>query len=336
MSFAGAPTVRIDVVAPARFGWTLLRRSAAPAHAASLERRARERGVDLAALSAKSEAEVYAALDLPLLLPEVREGADELELAAGGDDFADLVRVEDIRGAVHCHTTDSDGRLSIAEMVEAARALGLSYLTITDHSQTAHYAGGLDAARLALQREAIARVNAASDVTVLAGTESDILPDGSLDFPLETLRGLDVVIGSVHARNAQDEDAMTARLTSCMRQPLRKIWGHPLGRLLLLRDPVACRLDEILDAAKENDAVIEINGDPHRLDLPPAGIVAARKRGLSFVISSDAHSARGIAAFRYAVAMARKGGLRRKHVLNTRDAPGFSAAVRPVRSGGGS
>jgi DNA polymerase (family 10) len=167
-------------------------------------------------------------------------------------------------------------------------------------------------------------------IEVLAGTEADILPDGSIDFPLDTLRGLDVVIASIHARHGQDSDAMTDRLVNCMRQPIRKIWGHPLGRLLLLRDPIECRLGEILEEAAAHHAVVEINGDPRRLDLPPAAAILARQRGLSFVVSADAHSGRGLLAYRFGVAMARRAGLRRRHVLNTLDARSFSEAVRPV------
>ncbi|NUP11886.1 MAG: DNA polymerase/3'-5' exonuclease PolX, partial [Polyangiaceae bacterium] len=318
LTFAGAPPLRITIVPPERFGWALLRRSAAPAHVDALLQRARSKGVDLETLDAPTEADIYERLGLPFLPAEVREGDDELTLAANGDDFADLVTVDDIRGAVHCHTTHSDGRASIEDMAKAAATLGLEYLTITDHSATAHYAGGLDSERLDTQRTEIEHVKRLGiGVDVLAGTESDILPDGSLDFPTEALRRLDVVIASIHARNAQDDNAMTERLVRCMNVPVRKIWGHPLGRLLLLRDPIACRIDEVLDAAVESGTIIEVNGDPRRLDLPPSVLGNARRRGLRFVASSDAHSERGIAMFRNAVAMARRGGLRKKHVLNT-------------------
>ena len=333
--FRRRPPVRLHVVPPDRFGWGLLSHAAAPAHVRGLFRIAAERGLDLETLVARSEAEVYDRLGLPWIPPEIRNGDGEIEAALGGDDFSDLVKEADIRGAVHCHTTDSDGRLSIPEMANAARALGMEYITITDHSKTAFYAGGLDEARLAAQRDAIraAQVLVGNGIRILAGTESDILPDGRLDYSLEALRNLDVVIGSVHARNGQDEDAMTARLVSFVRQPVRKIWGHPLGRLLLLRDPIACRLDEILDHAAETGTIIEINGDPHRLDMPPDGIRAARRRGLRFAISADAHSARGLGAFRNAVAMARRGGVRRHEVVNAFEAETFTASTSPSGTG---
>jgi DNA polymerase (family 10) len=296
-----------------------------------LHDRARELGLDLDTLAATSERELYDRLGLPPLPAEVRTGDGEVAAALAGDDFEDLVSLEDVRGAVHCHTLYSDGKLSISGMAAAAIERGLDYLTITDHSPSAHYAGGLDVERLIAQREEIAQVQLeyGDRLAILAGTESDILPDGSLDFPDAVLAELDLVIASVHGRNGQDEDAMTARLLACMRHPIRKIWGHPLGRLLLRRDPIACRLDEVLDAVAATGTVIEVNGDPYRLDMPPEHLRAARRRGISFVISTDAHSGRGLDALRYGVAMARRGWLRKHEVVNTGTADAFRAAVRP-------
>jgi DNA polymerase (family 10) len=331
--FAGGPPIRIACVPPARFGFELLVRTGSPGHVVELADRARALGVDLESVSASEEATLYGLLGLPWLPPEVREGDGEVELAASGDDFADLVTAADIRGAVHCHTTDSDGRLSVEGMARAAAELGLGYITITDHSAAAHYAGGLDGARLRAQRKEIRQAQEAlgDRVRILAGTECDILPNGDLDVPPGALKELDVVIASIHARHGQDEQAMTARLVRCLSHPARKIWGHPLGRLLLLREPVPCRLAEVLAAAAASGTVIEVNGDPRRLDLPPSGLRAARRLGLSFVVSADAHSARGLLATRYAVAMARRGWLRRGEVLNTKTAEEFAEAVHPLR-----
>ncbi|NUO54497.1 MAG: PHP domain-containing protein [Polyangiaceae bacterium] len=329
--FAEGPRIRALCTPPDRYGYELLAQTGSAEHVLALAKRAREKGLVLDEIRAASEAEIYAWLDLPYLPPEVREGDGEVELAAQGDDFADLVTQADVRGAVHCHTLDSDGRLSIEQMARAALELGFAYITITDHSAAAYYAHGLDAERLRQQRGAIAAAQQAvgDQIRILAGTECDILSNGDLDVASELLSDLDVVIASIHARHGQAEDAMTTRLVRCLALPVRKIWGHPMGRLLLLRDPVPCRLDEVLDAAVLGRAVIEVNGDPRRLDLHPAGLRAARRRGLSFVISADAHSARGLQSTRYAVGIARRGWLRRGEVLNTLPADEFARAVRP-------
>jgi DNA polymerase (family 10) len=167
-------------------------------------------------------------------------------------------------------------------------------------------------------------------VRLLKGTEADILADGALDWPDAVLDRLDVVIASVHQRHKLDEAQMTRRLERALSHPVFKIWGHPLGRLLLRREPIACR-DEILDAMAGAPAAIEINGDPHRLDLEPRWARRARERGLRFVLSTDAHSTAGLRAIDYAVAMARRAGLTRRDVLNTLPADAFVRAVRPAR-----
>ncbi len=330
--FAGGPRIRVACVSADRFGYELLVRTGSRDHVLALAERAHAKGIELDEIRGTSEADVYARLDLPYLPPEVREGDGEVELAAAGDDFADLIGPGDVRGAVHCHTLDSDGRLSIEQMARAALELGFAYITITDHSAAAYYAHGLDAERLRMQKGSIAAAQerVGDGIRILAGTECDILSNGDLDVAPQLLSQLDVVIASVHARHGQAEDAMTSRLVRCLSLPVRKIWGHPTGRLLLLREPVDCRLDEVLDAAASGRAVIEVNGDPRRLDLHPAGLRAARRRGLSFVISADAHSARGLEATRYAVGIARRGWLRRGEVLNTLSADGFVQAVRPL------
>ena len=247
---------------------------------------------------------------MPVPPPEVRDGTDEL-----GIDFADLVTLPDVTTAFHCHTTYSDGKDSIMAMAEGAAALGMSAITITDHSANATYAGGLDADKLRAQAEELGTL--APPVKIFHGTEADILADGSIDVPHELIGELDLVIASVHQRYKLDEDAMTQRLVAAMRQPFFKIWGHALGRLVMRRDPIKVRLDEILDAIAESRAAIEINGDPYRLDLDPANVMKAAARGIPFVVSSDAHSVRGLAAVRWAVAMARRARLRKHQVLNT-------------------
>ena len=215
-------------------------------------------------------------------------------------------------------------------MARAAQAMGMRYMTITDHSPTASYAGGLRPERLAAQWAEIAAVQEKVDVVLLRGTESDIVGDGGLDYPDDLLRQLEVIIASVHNRLRLDEGQMTERLVRTMRLPLFKIWGHPLGRLILRREPLACRIDEVLDAIASSRAAIEINGDPYRLDLPPEQIRQARRRGIRFVISTDAHSVSDLDNLEYGVAMARRGWVRRREVLNALSPAEFRAAVRPA------
>jgi DNA polymerase (family 10) len=166
-------------------------------------------------------------------------------------------------------------------------------------------------------------------VRLLRGTESDILADGALDYPDSVLERLDVIIASIHGRFRMDGRAMTERLLTAMRLPVFKIWGHPLGRLVLRRPPIACDVEAVLDAAAASRAAIEISGDPYRLDLPPDWMPAARQRGLRFVISTDAHAIGDLDNLEYGVAMARRGGVRRAEVLNTLPFEAFRDAVRP-------
>jgi DNA polymerase (family 10) len=298
-------------------------------HVEQLRARARERGVDVTSLDAPEEADIYRALGLPLLPPEVRDGTDELAAADAGDDFTDLVTLADVTTAFHCHTTYSDGKDSIEQMARAAGELGMQAITITDHSAAASYAGGLDADRLRAQHAEIAALEA-PEARVFRGTEADILADGAIDVPPDIIGELDVIIASVHQRHKQDADAMTARLVTAMRQPYFKIWGHALGRLVLRRDPIAVRIDEVFDAIAEGKAAIEINGDPYRLDLDPINARKAAARGIPFVLSSDAHSVRGISAVRWAVAMARRARIRKRQVLNALPPDELKARIRPL------
>ena len=326
--YDGTP-VTVHVAPPERLGVALILATGSAAHVTKLDARARSAGTTLAELEGADEAAIYARLGLPFIPPELREDAGELEAAAAGDRFDDLIAEGDIRGLIHCHTVYSDGKHTIAEMARAADAMGMRYLTITDHSPTAFYARGLDVDRLHAQWEEIARVQETVSVRLLRGTESDILADGGLDYPDAILEQLDVVIASIHARHRMDADRMTRRLVRAMQHPCFKIWGHALGRLVLSRAPIECRVEEVLDAAAAGRAAIEINGDPARLDLEPRWIRAARARGLRFVVSTDAHSVDALANQRYGVAMARRGWVRRGEVLNTLDTEAFVRAVSP-------
>ncbi|HEY0706235.1 MAG TPA: helix-hairpin-helix domain-containing protein [Polyangia bacterium] len=322
----------ITFVKPPGFPAALVHQTGADDHVADLETRARARGLTLLQIPGDSEAAIYAALDLPEFPPELREDPADVVMARDGRDFSDLVTLDDIQGFVHCHTTASDGRYDLPDMAAGAAARGRHYLTVTDHSPTASYAGGLTPERLHQQSEEIRAFNqsGASPVDVLRGTESDIRADGTLDYPIDVLEALDVVIASIHNRFAMDEAQMTERLLTCMRQPVFKIWGHGLGRILLHRPPIKCRVSEVLAAAAESRrTAIEINGDPHRMDLPLAWLQPARALGLPFVISVDAHSLRNYDNLVYGVHLARRAGIRRDEVLNTRDTAAFRAAVNP-------
>jgi len=312
----------------AHFGWAMICATGSTEHVEQLRARASQRGIDLTTLVAPDEIDVYRALGLPFLPPEVRDGTDELAAAEAGDDFTDLVTLADVTTAFHCHTTYSDGKDSIEDMARAAGALGMSAITVTDHSAAASYAGGLDAERLRAQH---AEMNGLDlPVKLLRGTEADILADGTIDVPPEIVPELDLVIASVHQRYKADEDQMTERLVKAMRQPFFKIWGHALGRLVLRRDPIKVRIDEVFDAIAEGKAAIEINGDPYRLDLDPINARKAPSRGIPFVLPSDAHSARGISAGRWAVAMARRARIRKRQVLNTLPPDELKARIRPL------
>ena len=324
---ASGLALRVQIVTRSAHASTLLRATGSAAHVEHLERLARERGVEL---SGESEADIYRELGLPFIPPELREDQGEIEAALSGSLPTELVTADDLKGLVHCHTVFSDGQHTVEEMARAADALGMEYMTITDHSPAAAYAGGLTIDRLKTQWEEIARVQERVSVRLLRGTESDILADGSLDYPDAILEQLDVIIASIHRRHRMNADQMTERLVRAMALPCFKIWGHALGRLILSRPPVECRVEEVLDAAAAGRAAVEINGDPKRLDLPPRWLKAARERGLRFVVSTDAHAVPELRNVRYGVAMARRGWIERGEVLNTRSAQEFVKSVAPT------
>lgn len=327
---AGGLRAELHVAPRSRLGWAQVVATGSTEHVARLRERAAARGMSLEILESADEPLVYRALGMPWIPPELRDGSDEITAALAGDDFHDLITLDDITTAFHCHTTYSDGKASIAEMARAAAERGFDAITITDHSAAATYASGLDLAQLRAQ---LAEIDALVDpeVRILRGTEADILADGAIDVPRELIPELDVIIASVHQRFALDRDGTTARLIAAMRQPFFKIWGHALGRLVLRREPIDVRLDDVLDAIAESRAAIEINGDPYRLDLEPLHARQAARRGIKFVLSCDAHSPRALDAVRFAVAMARRARVRRQDVLNALPPDELMAAIRPIQ-----
>ena len=330
--------VELHIAAPAEFAAALHYWTGSREHYAALEAVARSLGITIGAAGlhgpkgripkVRTENDLYSRLGLQYIAPELRENEGEIEVAFTGR-LPDSLISEEIQGMVHCHTTYSDGQNSIEEMALAAEAMGMRYVTITDHSPSAFYAGGVKIDRLRAQWEEIDRVQERLQIKLLKGTESDILEDGLLDYPDYILEKFDIIIASIHARNKMNADQMTERLLRAMRLPFFKIWGHPLGRLIQSRPPLECRIEEVLDAIADSRAAIEVNGDPHRLDLEPKWIRAARSRGIKFVVSTDAHSLRNLQNLPYGVAMARRGWLSRDDVLNTLPVSKFMKAVHP-------
>jgi DNA polymerase (family X) len=336
-SLAGGLQAELTVVAPEDYIAALHARTGSRRHIAKLQDLARSKAITLYPEAPgrgahrpriSRENEIYGRLGIQYIPPEMREDAGEIEIATAGI-LPQPIELADIRGMTHCHTVYSDGRNSIEEMALAAEAMGMTYLTITDHSPSAHYAGGLGIDRLRAQWDEIERVQQRVKIKLLKGTESDICEDGSLDYPDHVLEKFDIIIASIHARHKMDSEQMTQRLLRALKLPFFKIWGHPLGRLIGSRPPLACRMDEVLDTIAESKCALEVNGDPHRLDLEPHWIRAARTRGIKCIVSTDAHSIGGLANLHYGVSTARRGWLTRDEVLNTLDAEDFMRAVHP-------
>ncbi|MFN2383123.1 MAG: helix-hairpin-helix domain-containing protein [Gemmatimonadota bacterium] len=336
-------TASLVVVQKKAYATALLQATGSADHWAQLGARAHARKLTLdaaglrragargARVACPDEAACYAALGLAEIPPELREGRGEVDAAAAGP-LPPLVTRANLRGVVHCHTTWSDGRASIAEMAAAATARGYEYLVICDHSRTASYAGGLSIDDLKRQRDEIGAVNAvAPGCTVLAGSEVDILRDGALDYPEAVLAELDCVVASAHGPFRLPRAEQTARICRALENPYVDILGHATGRLLLQRDGYALDLDAVLDTAATHGVTIEINADPRRLDLDWRWHQPARARGLQFSIDPDAHSPQGMDYVDGGIGVARKGGLTPADVINTLPLKQFRAGLRRNR-----
>ena len=265
----------------------------------------------------QEEADIYRALDLDPIEPELRENHGEIE-AAEKHALPRLIEWSNLRGAFHNHTTESDGRSSLEDMVAAAKELGLEYLGIADHSKASFQANGLDEKRLAAQVARIAEINAAEkDIHIFAGTECDILKDGSLDFSDEILASLDYVVGSIHSSFTMPAAEMTKRIIRAIENPHITMLAHPTGRLLLGREPYQLDIPAILDAAAATGTYIELNANPRRLDLDWRWWQLAKEKGVKCVINPDAHSTAGLQDLIFGIGIARKGWLTKDDVLNT-------------------
>jgi DNA polymerase (family 10) len=278
-------------------------------------------------VASRTEEDVYAAFGLAWIPPELRENHGEIAAAANGT-LPTLIEQSDIRGDLHCHTTWSDGKATVLDMAKAAQTLGYDYIAITDHSPRLAMTNGLNPDRLKQQAEEIAAANdALPGFTILRGQEVDILKDGSLDQTDAALDELDVVICSVHSHFDLSREEQTARLIRTISHPAVTIIGHPQGRLLERREGIQLDLEAVFEAAVRHNVAMEINADPHRLDLNDTAIQLGKKMGVTFTIDTDAHSPSGFRLLRYGIDEARRGWLEKPDVLNTRDINGLLQAL---------
>ncbi|MCC7341485.1 MAG: DNA polymerase/3'-5' exonuclease PolX [Bryobacterales bacterium] len=285
-------------------------------------------GETVAVASAKEE-DIYHELGLAWIPPELRENTGEIERAEANT-LPALVDLADIRGDLHMHTVESDGRATLEEMALAAKALGYEYVAITDHSKALAMANGLDEKRVLAFARLVQAINKEGHlgIHVLAGIECDILRDGRMDLDDEALAALDIVIGSVHSYMNQESPEMTARLLRAVENPYLRVMGHPTGRVLLHRDPFPFDFDTVAGACAKNHVAMEINSSPERLDLHASLIRAAKSRGVRFVVDTDAHLPRHLGNMKFGVKMARRGWLEKADVLNALPLHGLMKAMR--------
>lgn len=330
----------VHVVRDEVYPYALYHLTGSQAHTAAMRARASERGYQLREYSllhgneqivCHEEAEIFAALGLPYIPPELREHLGEIEAAERGA-LPTLIQEQDIQGVFHVHTTWSDGVAEIEEMARTAQRLGYRYMGLSDHSQAARYANGLTPERVREQQAVIDRLNARLDgLTILKGSEVDILPDGSLDYPDDLLRQFDFVVASVHSRFGMPQAEMTTRIVKAMQHPSVTMLGHVTGRLLLAREGYAIDIETIIDEAVRRGVIIEVNANPHRLDLDWRYLRHSYERGLMISINPDAHAPEGLSDVRYGVGIARKGWTTAEHVLNTRSLDDVRAWLKQRR-----
>src|SRR3954447_2969831 len=321
--------VDLRVVAPDQFGNVLQHFTGSKAHNVQLREAMVRRGLHISEYGVlddetgetprcATEEEVYERLGLPWIPPELREGRGELEAAARGE-LPRLVELGDLRGDLHCHTTLSDGRQPLEQMVDAAIQRGYEYLAVTDHSASHGFGNHVTPERLEARIEEIAALDARLDgFTVLAGTESNILPDGRLDYPDELLERMDWVIGSIHTSFGMDEDAMTERMLKAIEHPWLDAIGHPTGRKIETRPAYSIDMTRVIAAAAANGTKIEISSAPDRRDMNESHARAAAEAGVMVLIDSDAHGAETLTNVRYGIATARRAWLTAEQVANTR------------------
>ncbi len=332
--------IDLRVVPRASFGAALAYFTGSKPHNIHLRRIAQDRGLLLneyglfrgeSIVAGRTEERVYRALGLSWIPPELREDRGEIEAAASGS-LPKLITRDDLKGDLHTHSTYTDGRNSILEMVQKARECGLRYVAVTDHSRRLAMAHGLDRTRLHEQAHEIERLRTQfKDIAILRGIELDILDDGSLDLPDDILAQLDWVVASVHYKLDQDPREMTRRLTKAIRNRNVDAIGHPTGRLLGRREASRFEFDEILRVAREEGCAMEIDSQPDRLDLTDTLCMAAKRSGVKLVVTSDAHSPREFEFLAYGINQARRGWIEARDILNTRPLKSFRER-RPLAS----
>ena len=340
---ASGMQVDLRTVVPSEYAFALAHFTGSKEHNTVMRQRAKERGWKLneyglfegeeKKLRCDSEEAIFHALGLAFIPPEMREDQGEFEKAEVGS-IPRLVEVADLKGIFHAHSTYSDGAASLHEMAEATRALGFSYLGITDHSRSCKSFGGLSIDRVREQHKEIDTLNAlwpSSEFQILKGIESDILPDGGLDYPDEILATFDFVIASVHENFQLTEAEMTQRILTAIEHPKTRMIGHVTNRLLLRRDGYPVDLRAVIDAAIKHRVVIELNASPYRLDIDWRFLAKACERGLLTSINPDAHTTEGLQHTLYGVHQARKAGLPKEAILNTRSLPEIRAFLLAKR-----
>ncbi|MDE3200623.1 MAG: DNA polymerase/3'-5' exonuclease PolX [Acidobacteriota bacterium] len=343
ISFYLSNSLQVDVrlLPSSSYGAALQYFTGSKAHNVSLRQRALKMGYTLSewslarlddesVVAAKTEEDIYKALKMDWMPPEMRENLGEIE-AAAAHALPELIELKDIRGDVHMHTTATDGHNSILEMAEAGLARGYKYIAITDHSKNLAMTNGLDEKRALEHIKRIREVDEQMDgkIRVFAGIEVDILGDGALDLDDEVLAQMEVVIASVHTKLEQPKDEMTARVLRALENPYTRILGHPTGRLLLRREPFQIDLGQVLRKAAELGVAVEHNAAPERLDLSDRDLRLAKELGCKIVINTDAHDTRHLEKMTYGIRQLRRAWLGPEDVLNTRTAKQFLAALRP-------
>jgi DNA polymerase (family X) len=339
--FVDGTHLDIHCVSKAEYPVALWRATGNSSHIDEMRELAQSRGFEIRGnsligpngkrLSLKDEDSFYRAMDLVPIPPEMREGMGEVEAAAKGV-LPNLVVYEDLRGILHCHSDYSDGVATIEELAEGAIERGWDYIGISDHSESAFYARGLKRDRLLRQHEEIDEINARlKNFRILKGIEADILADGRVDYDADILETFDYVIGSIHSRFSMDGDAMTKRVLAALDDPHLTILAHPTGRLLLSREPYALDVEAVLEKAAEVGVSVELNADPHRLDLDWRYCRRAKELGVTIEIGPDAHSVPGLDNVHFGIGLARKAWLEAGEILNTRSADDVIAFARRRR-----
>jgi DNA polymerase (family X) len=321
------------------YGAALMYFTGSKEHNVLLRERAKKLGLKLSEyglfkgeknVASRTEDDVYQRLGLPWIPPELRENLGEIE-AAEAHKLPKLVELSEIKGDLQMHTTASDGHTSAEEMAEAAKRLGYRYILITDHSKAVTVANGLDEKRAV---ENIHRIHSArkkvKGIEIWAGTEVDILGDGRLDYPDSLLKQFDIVLASIHSRMNQPPEEMTERILKALANPYVRILGHPTGRQILRRDPFTFDVERVFDAAKNYGVILELNGNPERLDLSDRHVRVAHSKGMKIVISTDAHDPSHFRFMRFGVITARRGWMEAKSVINTYSPEKLLASLRPL------